>query len=139
MADLFPWATTDTTATTTDLPLCQDGAWDFENDKPLMRNGKPIKVTGLDAVTVWAFHALKTARYCHPMFTTDYGQSLTRLIGQGFSPDTTAAEVVRYITDCLTVSPYITAVTVTNVALDGDSVTADVAIDTIYGRSELNV
>lgn len=139
--NIFPWATSVEVAeaTTTALPLCRDGAWDFDNDCPLFRGGKPLEVTGVEAVKVWAFHALKTARYCHRIFTTDYGTELTRLVGQGYSAETTTAEIKRYITEALTVYPYITGVTVENVAVSGDVVSADVTIETIYGGVDLNV
>ena len=36
------------------LPLCQEVAWDFANDVPIFRGGRPVVVTekeALDAVT----------------------------------------------------------------------------------------
>lgn len=138
---IFPWATTVETAdaTVTAVPLCRDCAWDYGTDAPILRGGAPVEVTGLEAVKVWAWQALKTTRYLQRIFTTDFGTDLPRLMGQGYSADTTTAEIKRYITETLTVSPYINSVTVENIALSGDDVTADVTLETIYGGATLNV
>lgn len=140
-SSIFPWATSVEVAEATDtaLPLCRDGAWDFVNDCPLFRGGKPLEVTGVEAVKVWAYHALKTDRYCHRIFTTDYGTELARLIGQGYSAETTSAEVKRYIAEALTVYPYIIGVTVGSVTASGDTVSAEITLETIYGGADLNV
>ena len=47
----------------TPLPLCREIAWDFEKNIPIFQDGKPLEVTGLEAVKVWIWKALHTARY----------------------------------------------------------------------------
>lgn len=141
MASIFPWESSATASSAVDseLPLCVDGAWDFDNDCPIFRAGQPVKVTGVAAVKVWAWHALKTDRYCHQMFSPQYGQEIPRLIGRGWSAETTKSEVARYVTECLSVSPYISSVTVDDVVLTGDDLSATVTIETIYGGSVIYV
>ena len=121
------------------LPLAREMAWDVQTDRPLLRGGEPIPVTGAEAVRVWAWNALKTARYRNEMFSFNYGCELERLMGQPFATDTTRAEAVRYIQEALLVSPYIARVEVTGLALEGDRLTAGVTITTIYGEVQMDV
>lgn len=121
------------------LPLAREMAWDFEADRPLLRGGEPIPVTGAEAVRVWAWNALKTARYRSEMFSFGYGSELERLMGQPFTADTKRAEAVRYIQDALLVSPYVTQVEVAELALEGDRLTARADIRTVYGEVNVRV
>ena len=135
---LFPEAQTALSAISA-LPMAWEMAWDFEADRPVLRGGEPIIVTGVEAVKVWAFNAIKTVRYRWEMFSFQYGNELTRLIGQPFAADTKRAEAVRYIQEALLVSAYITRVDVTDLALEGATLSAHVTITTIYGEAELDV
>ena len=45
------------------LPLCREIAWDYVNNLPVFRRGEPVVVTGKEAVKVWIWKALHTARY----------------------------------------------------------------------------
>ena len=121
------------------LPLAKDCAIDFVTGRPMFRDGRPRLVTGQSAVQVWAYNAVRTSRFGYEMHTPNYGSDLVRLMGQGLSDATTKVEVVRAITECLMVSPYITAVEVANLELVGDEVHADVSITSIYGRSGIHV
>lgn len=88
---------------------------------------------------VWAYNALRTVRYRHEIWSFQYGCELERLIGQQFSAETKEAEASRYITDCLTASPYIKEVTVTGISLTGGVLTASVSLKTIYGEEDIRV
>lgn len=121
------------------LPLAREMAWDFQADRPILRGGEPILVSGAQAVRVWAWNALKTVRYRWEMFSFQYGCELTRLVGQPFSADTKRAEAVRYIQEALLASPYVTRVDVSGLALEGAKLKAEVAVMTIYGEVLLDV
>ncbi len=43
------------------LPLCREVAWDFTQGIPVYAGGRPVEVTGVEAVKVWIWKALKTA------------------------------------------------------------------------------
>ena len=139
---LFPILGNDaesTTAAPVALPLAKDCAWDFAQDRPVFRNGSPVAVTGNEAVRVWAYQVLRTARRRYEIWSTRFGCDLERLIGKNFSSEAKRAEASRYITECLTVSPYIAEVTVQELNLEDDVFTATVHLTTIYGEEDIHV
>ena len=62
------------------LPLAREAAWDFLQDQPIWRSGRPVYVTGADVVLVWARNCIHTERFAHDAFTTDYRQDLSGLM-----------------------------------------------------------
>ena len=121
------------------LPVAKECAWDFDADRPIFQNGNPVPVIGLDAVKVWAYQALLTARRRYEVWSPSFGNDLDRLVGQSFSSEAKKAEASRYISDCLLVSPYIKEVDVQNMQLDVDRFTAVVHLITIYGEEDIYV
>jgi len=67
------------------LPLCREAAWDFDSGTPVFSGGKPLTVAGAEAVKVWIWKALMTARFRHDVYTWDYGCEAEHLIGQAFT------------------------------------------------------
>ncbi len=134
MANLFPTASyLDTSTTARQLAIPHDCAIDWATGCPKLRDGRPMEVTGVDAILVWVYHAIKTPRYCWGIFPHSYGCELNALIGRGFSVDATASEITRVITEALEMSDYITSVNVADLTLVEDTVSATVTIQTIYG------
>lgn len=121
------------------LPMFRDAAWDYVADKPVFRGGEPVIAEGAEAVRSWAWRTLKTARYRHEIFSPGYGCELMSLAGQPYREDTKLAEAVRYVRDTLLVCPYITGVSVTEHAFQGDVLTMNCSIDTIYGEVGIHV
>lgn len=70
--------------------MAKEAAWDFVHDMPIWRAGKPLTVTGADAVLVWAWNTIHTERFAHDIFTSSYGQDLPALIGQPFGDEVRA-------------------------------------------------
>ncbi len=121
------------------LPLYKDVAWDFQRDRPIFLRGEPVVVTGAEAVRVWAYNALKTVRYRYEIWSFDYGCELERLVGQPYAQETKRAEAVRYIQEALLASPYIQGAAVSDLAFDGSTFSAAVAVSSIYGEVTTNV
>ena len=67
-------------------------------------------VTGVDALCVWAYLALKARRYRWVIYSWQYGEEYTNLIGYSFDEDYLYSEVRRYIEECLFVNEHITAI-----------------------------
>lgn len=67
-------------------------------------------VTGVDALCVWAYLALKAKRYKWVIYSWQYGEEYTNLIGYSFDEDYLYSEVKRYIEECLFVNEHITAI-----------------------------
>lgn len=67
-------------------------------------------VTGVDALCVWAYLALKAKRYKWVIYSWQYGEEYTNLIGYSFDEDYLYSEVKRYIEECLFINEHITAI-----------------------------
>ena len=133
---LFPLLETGDTALTGSgqLPLAREIAWDFKKDRPRWEGGRPVYVTGAEAVLVWAWNALHTGRGEHDVFTWEYGQDLAELTGQPYSDGIRQSEAVRRVREALLVSPYIEDVSQVSVNLEGSTLFLTCRIKTIYGE-----
>lgn len=67
-------------------------------------------VEGVDALCVWAYLALKAKRYRWVIYSWQYGEEYTNLIGYSFDEDYLYSEVKRYIEECLFINEHITAI-----------------------------
>lgn len=94
-------------------------------------------VEGLEAVKVWAWLALQTARERYYIYTTDYGQEYEDMIGKGYTKDYLKAELKRMTEECLTVNPYITGIENFEMSKDGDHVTLSFLMVTNLGDTEV--
>lgn len=112
-------------------------AWDFEMDQPIFRRGEPVTVTGLEAVKVWAWNALKTARFRFHHHTRAYGSEVERLMGKTFSEDVKRSEAARYFREALEINPYITAVEDVTAEFASSTLTVRGTMRTIYGDTEV--
>ena len=130
MSTLFP-SIQPQVAEPSELPMYKEVKWDFVKNVPILQNGEPIFVTGLDAVLVWAWKALNTHRYRHEIYTWDYGCEVEALIGQNFSEDLKLSEASRYIKECLMINPYITDVTDIDVTFEDTTLKISCKIITI--------
>lgn len=114
------------------LPLAREVAWDLEADRPLFQRGEPVIVTGLEAVMVWVWNALKTERFRYRHHSRSYGNEMERLMGQSFTGDLKRAEAARYFREALEPNPYITGVEGITAELEGDELTVTGTVRTIY-------
>lgn len=120
------------------LPLCREVDWNFETNRPVWRGGQPVFVTGARAVLVWAWNALRTRRFAHDIFSANYGQDLSQLIGRPYSDGVRQSEAIRILRDTLLVNPYITAVEQVDVAFEGSTLHLTARLKTIYGEEQIN-
>lgn len=116
------------------LPLAREIAWDFVHDQPIWRAGRPVYVTGADAVLVWAWNCVHTERFAHDVFTTDYGQDLVKLIGQPYGDEVRQSEAIRKLREALMINPYITAVDQIDVSFQGSVLQISFNLTTVYGE-----
>ena len=138
MTDLFPIIQPEAEPTVQEkLPLCREVAGDFARGIPIYAGGRPVEVTGLEAVTVWIWKALKTARFHHDIYTWDYGCEAESLIGKAFTAQVKESEAVRYVREALAPNPYITDVRQVDVSFQGTKLTISCQVSTIYGEAEV--
>ena len=121
------------------LPLCREVAWDFARGVPVYAGGRPVEVTGVEAVRVWIWKALKTARFHHDIYTWDYGCEAESLIGKAFTAQVKESEAVRYVREALAPNPYIREVLQAQVSFQGTMLEIACRVSTIYGEAEVAV
>ena len=136
---LFPQFSAPAAGQSLSLPLYRDVRMDYETGRPLWESGNPVMVTGLEAVKGWAWRAIDTARYRYPCFSWSYGCELEALTGQPYQADTKRSEAIRYVTEALTVNPYITSARVSSVSFTGSTLHMTVEYTTPYGRDVIYV
>lgn len=120
------------------LPLYRDVAWDYEENRPKFRGGSPVLATGREAVLSWAYRALQTGRFCHPIYTGEYGNQCQALIGSAYTEELKQAEAIRYLRECLLCNPYIQGVREVEVSFQGGVLAIHCIVDTIYGEGEIH-
>ena len=119
------------------LPMAREVKWDYVHDLPVLKNGEPVLVEGVEAVKVWAWNALYTVRFRYLIYPWEYGDELETLIGQSYIEETKRAEAVRYVRECLLQSPYITAVRNLQVTFQNDDLSISCEMDTVYGKAAI--
>ena len=121
------------------LPVAKEIAWDYARERPLSRRGRPVTVTGAEAVKAWIWRALRTARCRFDIHTWDYGCEMEQLVGRPFTAAVKESEAARYVREALAPNPYITGVEQVEAAFGGDRLTVHVRVKTIYGEVDLDV
>ena len=121
------------------LPLCREAAWDFERGVPRYSAGRPVEVSGAEAVRVWIWKALKTVRCRHDIYTWDYGCEVGNLVGRSYSAQIKESEAARYVHEALKPNPYILSVRQTDVSFSGTELRISCKVITVYGEVEINV
>lgn len=140
MSGIFPMVQPEAEQTAAErLPLCREVAWDYQAERPVYRRGRPVTVAGAEAVRVWSWRAIKTARFGYDVHTWDYGCEIGQLVGQPFTADVKESEAVRYVREALLTNPYITGVEQVNVSFSGTVLSIEAKIKTIYGEVTVNV
>ncbi len=91
-----------------DLPMFREYAYDFENQCLKLKDGNTYLVEGNEALLIWIYFALGTARYRYIAYDRAFGSEIEdKLMGQPLSDDVTRMELERYITEALMCNPYI--------------------------------
>ena len=140
MTELFPITQPEAEPSVQDrLPLCREVAWDFVRGIPVYAGGRPMEVTGAEAVRVWIWKALRTVRFRHDIYTWDYGCEAENLIGKAFTAQVKESEAVRYVREALEPNPYITEVLRADVQFQGTRLEISCRVTTIYGEVEVHV
>ena len=105
---LFPFATDEEIALVTP-DVTASSIREYELDFATGRLTGRI-VTGVDALCIWAYLALKAQRYRWVIYSWQYGEEYTNLIGYSFDEDYLYSEVKRYIEECLFINEHITGI-----------------------------
>ena len=139
MNSIFPIVQPEAEESANVLPMAREIKWDFQTGTPVFSAGEPVEVAGAEAVKVWCWKTLKTPRYRHDVYSWDYGCEAEDLIGQAFTADVKRSEAIRCVREALMVSPYVTGVGEIAVDFEGDRLTVQCTVQTIYGEVSLDV
>lgn len=97
-------------------------------------------VEGVEALAVWCFFALKTARYRYRAFTWQYGCEMESIIGKGYGIDYTKSEIERFISDCVCCHPYISGIEDTQMEfLDSGKLLVSFRLVTEFGDKNMTI
>lgn len=142
MSSEFPFIGAMRDAATSDLPIFQEYAWDFERDCFLYDvNGRHILLSGNPALEVWIYKALKTERFEYLAYSWQYGIELKPFIGKVMGVQERYSELRRVITECLMVNPYIKSIDSFSITPENraELVRVHITLTTVYGEVEINV
>ncbi len=109
---IFPFIDASGSSDTKDgdnLPMLREYAYDYEtNELKLDATGRTYLVEGNEALRIWIFKALTTARFRHTAYSATFGQEYEdQLIGHSMDGDVVRLEMERFITEALMPNPYI--------------------------------
>nr|DAN55252.1 MAG TPA: Protein of unknown function (DUF2634) [Caudoviricetes sp.] len=122
-----------------ELHMYYDVGWNYIKDEPLIENNEFVIVEGNEAIKVWIYKAIKTARYQYPIYSWDYGCEISSLIGQKYTKGLTKSEAERYIKEAILINPYVTDVKIIDINFSEDILSVSIQVDTIYGEVNVNV
>lgn len=94
------------------------------------------KVSGLEAIKVWIWNALATARYRYPHHSWNYGHELDNLIGLTNDNDYISQSAKGMIEECLKVNPHILGIDNFSSKNDGDTLVCSFTVLTDLGDIE---
>lgn len=135
--NLFPELTVGIASNTSqNLPIYREWAYDFKKNCFMTRNGKYYLVEKNEAIEIWIYKAIKTARYRYQAYPREYGQELDEIVGMSSSREIRESEAERLIQEALLVNPYITGVDDFEFEHHGSDLYIKFQVDTIYGGLE---
>ena len=90
------------------------------------------RLDGLESVQQAAAKILQTQRFCHVIYTPNYGSELNQLIGM--NPAFVKSEAARMLEEALTQDDRITGVENVQITAAGDSLLIEFMVVSTYGR-----
>ena len=94
-------------------------------------------IEGTDAIVVWCVLTLHSKRYEYPVYSWDYGEEITSMIGSSYEPDLLESETKRMVEECLLVNEHITAINDLVVTQNEDKLHVRFTIETDQGYAEV--
>ena len=95
-------------------------------------------VEGIEAVKVWIWCCVKTARFRYAIYSWQYGTEFEQYIGQVLTDEYLNADVLTELEDALFVNPYISAVENFSVTRNDDLLHITCTVITQFGSLEVD-
>lgn len=134
MANPFLTGNISAASPSNNLPIFTEYDFDFQNECFIFENGKQKIVTENEALKIWSYKCLKTERWRYRAYDNAYGIELEQFVGTHTNNRDSATEIERYIKDALLVNPYIESIDEITASIDGDELTYDVLLTSVYGQ-----
>lgn len=97
-------------------------------------------VEGVDAIAMWVQNALRTKRYEWLIYSWDFGEEYTELLGYSYTQEYLENEVERLISECIEEHPYISGLEDLEVeVIGGDKLHITFTLVTDFGEVEIDV
>lgn len=97
------------------------------------------KVTGLEALKVWAWNVLQIERFAFEQFTWNCGSELQSLIGKAQPQSLTESDARRMVEECVTQNKYITGIENFRCVVNGTDLDISFSLITDFGEVSMNV
>lgn len=135
---IFPFIDPEALAASQDsaLPMFREYAYDYENNRLLLRDGQTYLVEGNEALRIWIFKVLETERFRYAAYDSNYGNETDTLIGK-VNSSVILPELKRFIIEALMVNPYIEELSNFQFEQSGSGVRADFDCATVYGKEQI--
>lgn len=136
---IFPFIDPDVLVASQDnaLSIFREYAYDYENNRLLLRNGQTYLVEGNEALRIWIFKALATERFRYTAYDSDYGSEIDTLAGKAINSSVILPELKRFIIETLMVNPYIEELGNFQFEQSGSGVRVEFDCATVYGKERL--
>lgn len=134
---LFPFAT-ETEVKLADNTVTSSSIREYEIDLKKGRLTGRI-VSGVEAICVWAYLALKAKRYRWVIYSWGYGNEVYNLIGNSYSEEYLHSECKRYMEECLFENEHITAIEALEVSQIKDVLHIKFRLVTDIGSKEVEM
>lgn len=120
-------------ASQAELPMFREYAYDFENNRLLLRDGNTYLVEGNEALRIWIFKALSTERFRYTAYDSAFGSEIHTLIGSTLHSEIVTSELKRFIIEALMVNPYISELSNFQFTRTKSGIQVEFDCTTIYG------
>lgn len=123
-----------------ELPLLQEWAYDFERNEFLTNeNGLPYLVSGNEALKIWVFWAVTTAKRHWIANSRAYGSEIERMVGLPVSVAIKSSELKRTIKESIEQCEYVKHVDSIETSFDDGLLSIDVQLKSVYNEGWVNL
>ena len=123
-----------------ELPLLQEWAYDFERNEFLTNeNGLPYLVSGNEALKIWVFWAVTTAKKHWLANSRAYGSEIERMVGLPVSVAIKSSELKRTIKESIEQCEYVKHVDSIETSFEDGLLSIDVQLKSVYNEGWLKV
>lgn len=123
-----------------ELPLLQEWAYDFERNEFLTNeNGLPYLVSGNEALKIWVFWAVTTAKRHWLANSRAYGSEIERMVGLPVSVAIKSSELKRTIKESIEQCEYVKHVDSIETSFEDGLLSIDVQLKSVYNEGWVNI